>query len=197
MNKFLSIVTPLLLLSSLSFGQQRIKVNPIKVDSSFDEASLTKLDEAVKILDSIYNSEPFAQAVLNTDFNVGNFGLTNNQILELIRSGADNYKDKPKDYSIDLRVKVFNEYFGHGNFGITDMATRVTRTHRCYILHNDVKCYVSHLAHEYIHEIGFYDNKTWLFGTKTKSVPYKIGNIVDALIGNRNPCVAKDETCSK
>jgi len=180
-----------------SYGQQRVKVQAIQVDSSFDNASLLKLQDAVKVLDSIYNSEAFAQAVLHTEFNVGNFGLSNSQILELIRSGADNYKDRPKDYSNDIRVKLFNEYFGHGNFGITDMNTRVTRTHRCYILHNDVKCYISHLGHEYMHQIGFYDERTWFAGTKTKSVPYKIGNIIDALIDNPTHCLAKDETCTK
>src|SRR6478735_6178461 len=141
MKKLSVIILACFLVFKTSYGQQRVNVNAIQVDSSFDSASLLKLQEAIKILDNIYNSEAFAQAVLHTDFNVGNFELTNYQILELIRSGADNYKDKPKDYSIDLRVKLFDEYFGHGNFGITDMNTRVTRTHRCYILHNDVKCY--------------------------------------------------------
>lgn len=197
MKKLLILTTLFLIISYLSFAQQRVKVNAIQVDSSFDQVSLSKLNEAVKILDIIFNSEEFARDVSHTEFSVGNFGLENYQILELIKSGADNYIGKPKDYSIDIRVKVFNEYFGHGNFGITDMGTRVTRTHRCYILKNDVKCYISHLAHEYMHEIGFYDNKTWLLGTKTKSVPYKIGNIVDKLIENATPCIAKDETCTQ
>jgi hypothetical protein len=48
-----------------------------------------------------------------------------------------------------------------------------------------------------MHEIGFLDDRTWAFGTKTKSVPYKIGNIIDTLIGNTTPCIAKDETCTK
>lgn len=196
MKIIVSLLFLLLTFSNLSFSQQRVKVNAIQVDISFDLASLARLNVAVKVLDSIFNSEEFAREVLHTEFNVGNFGLKNYQILELIKSGVDNYKDKPKDYSIDIRVKVFNEYFGYGNFGITDMDTRITRTHRCYILHNDVKCYISHLAHEYMHQIGFYDDKEWLFGTKTKSVPYKIGNIVNKLIGNVTPCLAKDETCS-
>jgi hypothetical protein len=180
-----------------SYAQERVKVRAVQVDSSFDNASLARLQEAVKVLDSIYNSEEFAQAVLRTSFKAGNHDLDSKQILELIRSGADNYKNKPKDYSIDIRVKLFDEYFGHGNFGITDMGTGITRTHRCYILHNDIKCYISHLAHEYMHQIGFYDERTWFGGTKTKSVPYKIGNIIDKLTGNTAPCLAKDETCTK
>lgn len=194
MGKILSSAILLVICANLTLAQQKLRVNAIQVDSSFDQVSLAKLNEAVELLDSIFNSEKFAEAVRHTEFMFGNFSLTNYQILELIRSGADNYKDKPKDYSIDIRVKVFNEYFGHGNFGITDMDTRITRTHRCYILQNDVKCYASHLSHEYMHQIGFYDKKTWVLGTKTKSVPYKIGNIVDALIGNTNPCIAKDRS---
>jgi hypothetical protein len=197
MKKFSIILLSCSFILTIGYGQKRVQVNAIQVDGSFDSTSLNKLKEAVKILDSIYNSEVFANAVLKTDFNIGNFGLTNSQILELIRSGADNYKDKPKDYSIDLRVKVFNDYLGYDNFGITDMNTRITSTHRCYILHNDVKCYISHLAHEYMHEIGFYDERAWAFGTKTKSVPYKIGNIIDTLIKNQTACIAKNESCTK
>ncbi|MDL2143864.1 hypothetical protein QQY79_15155 [Flavobacterium tructae] len=197
MKKLTLIIFSTFFIFQSSYSQQRVRVQAIQVDSSFDNISLVKLEEAIKILDSIYNSEAFAQAVLHTDFNVGNFGLTNYQILELIRSGTDNYKDKPKDYSIDIRVKIFDKYLGHDNFGITDMNTRITETHRCYILHNDLKCYISHLGHEYMHEIGFYDDKTWIFGTKTKSVPYKIGNIIDRLIDNIKPCLAKDEICEK
>lgn len=187
----------LLLITIFCFCQQKVRVNAIQVDSSFDSYSFIKLNEAVKVLDSIYNSEAFAQAVLNTNFNVGNYGLKNTQILELIKSGADNYRGKPKDYSIDIRIGLFNEYLGYNNFGITDMNTRITRTHRCYILHNDIKCFVSHLAHEYMHQIGFYDEKKWILGTKTKSVPYKIGNIVDNLIGNLTDCLARNETCTQ
>lgn len=193
----LTALTLLLLFENPTFCQQQVKVNAIQVDASFDPVSLSKLNEAVTLLESIFNSEEFARAVCHTEFNLGIFGLANYQILELIKSGNDNYKNKPKDYSIEIKVKVFNEYFGHGNFGFTDPASRITRTHRCYILHNDVKCYVSHLAHEYMHQIGFYDKKTWFLGTKTKSVPYKIGKIVDALLGNVTPCLAKDETSTQ
>ena len=107
MNKLSIILVSCFLILNSSYGQQSVKVNVVQVDSSFDAASLLKLQEAVKVLDSIYNSEAFAKAVLLTDFNVGNFGLTNYQILELIKLGVDNYKDKPKDFSIDLRVKLF------------------------------------------------------------------------------------------
>lgn len=180
-----------------NYAQQRVKVQAIEVDTSFDAVSRAKLQQAVKVLDSILNCEAFAQKVLQTNFKIGNHGLTNTQILELIRSGADNYKDKPKDYSIDIRVAVFDPYAGYGNFGTTNMTTRITSTHRCFILNSEIQCYISHLAHEYMHQIGFYDEKTWALGTKTESVPYKIGNIVKALIGGKAPCVAQKQTCTK
>lgn len=184
------------MLITASFGQQRVKINPIP-DNSFDSVTKLKLYEAVAILDTVINSEDFANRVLETNFNVGNFGLTNKEILEVIKSGMDNYKDKPKDYSIDLRLKVFDEYFGYGNFGVTNMNTRVTRTHRCFILYNNVKCYVAHLSHEYMHQIGFYDTKSWngVKHTKTNSVPYKIGRIVNNIIKNKEFCSAKNQTC--
>jgi hypothetical protein len=197
MNRVVFFLAFFLCLISTTYGQQRVKVTPIFVDDSFDDVSLSKLNEAVILLENAFNSNEFSNRVLNTKFGVGNFRLTSSEILEVIKSGMDNYTGKPKDFSIDLRIKLFDQYFGHGNFGITDMNTRVTRTHRCYILQNDVKCYASHLAHEYLHQIGFYDDRTWFLGTKTKSVPYKIGNIIDDIIGNDSHCIAIDATCTK
>jgi hypothetical protein len=178
-------------------SQKMTNVKIIKVDNSFDSVTNEKLSYAANELQRILNTEEFKRGVKNEKFNVGNFGLTSEEIFEVIISGKDDYKGTQNDYSIDLRVKVFNEYFGHGNFGVTDMISRVTRTHRCYILKNDVKCYISHLAHEYMHQIGFYDERTWWLGKKTESVPYKIGAIIDDLIGNTAICSAIDETCSK
>lgn len=169
------------------------------MDDSFDSLSLKKLNKAVFLLEEAFNSAEFAKRVSETKFKVGAYGLSSAQILELIKSGKDNYINAAGDSSIDLRIKVFNEYAGYGNFGFTDMVTRITRTHRCYIHYNDVKCYASHLAHEYLHQIGFYDKKTFILGlgTKTKSVPYKIGGIVDDIIGNTVHCVAQQRTCEK
>lgn len=182
-------------LCGLSLGQ--IKINPILVDSSFDSVSNAKLQQAVFIMDSVFNTKSFAQEVLSSTFDVGNEGLSSQDILALLFSGKDHFKDTLYDGCIDLRLKVFDSYYGSLNFGITDMSTHITRTHRCFILQNNVKCYVSHLAHEYMHQIGFYDwHSTWI-GPKTQSVPYKIGNIVDKLIGNTGPCLAKKEECKK
>lgn len=182
---------------NIASAQQKVKINPIIIDNNFDDASLNKLNEAAKILDSVFNSNEFIKQVLATSFKVGNFGLSNGDILEIIKSGMDSLANKPKDYSIDIRVTVYDKYKGGDEFGRTNMNTHVTETHRCYILNNDVRCYASHLAHEYLHQIGFYDEKTWIFGKKNKSVPYKIGDIVDRIIGNTNPCYAQHSTCTK
>lgn len=197
MKKYLILLVFCGLYFNSCFSQQRVRINAIQVDNSFDSLSLLKLQKAVKMLDSIFNSEEFARKVLHTDFKVGNCGLENYEILELIKSGQDSIKGKPKDYSIDLRIQVFDSYLGNGNFGVTDMDSKITTTHRCYILQNDVKCYASHLAHEYMHQIGFYDKRRWGVGTKTFSVPYEIGDIVDEMLGNTNPCQAIDKTCPK
>jgi hypothetical protein len=190
------LLASFIIYSHINYAQQPVKVQAIETDNSFDTVSREKLQQAVRILDSIFNSETFAQKVQQTNFRVGNHKLNSAQILELIRSGADNYQNKPKDYSIDIRVAIFDQYYGHGNYGITNMQTRITSTHRCFILHNDLKCYVSHLAHEYMHQIGFTDDRAFPLGTKTNSVPYKIGDIVKDLIGH-SQCIAQDQTCTK
>lgn len=182
-----------------SRAQPQVRVQPVLVDSSFDAASEVKLHIAVALLDSIYNSEAFAQAVLAETFSVGNYSLSGAAILEIIRSGMDNYKDAEKDYSIDLRVRVYDAYKGGKEYGNTQMNSRITATHRCYILNNDVHCYVSHLAHEYMHEIGFYDVKSWvgLKRTKINSVPYKVGGIVSRIMNKKYQCAYQTSTCKK
>jgi acyl carrier protein len=190
---FITIAIPF----DIVIAQQRVRVNAIQIDDSFDTLSIKKLHQAEKLLYSIFNSQDFKTEVTRTKFNIGNYGFTSMGIYELIVSGTNDYKEKVKDYSIDLKVGVFDAYLGYDNFGTTDMKTRITRTHRCYILDNDVKCYASHLAHEYMHQIGFLDNRTWILGGKAQSVPYKIGKIVDRLINNDTTCFAIKKTCKK
>lgn len=187
----------LVMLFTITYSHAQVKVNAIKIDDSFDSTSDEILDNSIKELELVFNSNEFKRMVLAENFKVGNYGLSSTEIYDLIISGKDNYINKPQDNSIDIRVKLFDNYAGHGNFGYTDMQTRITRTHRCYVLQNSVKCYTSHLAHEYMHQIGFYDNRTWLFGKKTQSVPYKIGRIIDKLIKNDAKCLAKSENCLK
>lgn len=191
----------LLIFSILNFlvwnlnAQSKVKINPILIEETykFDSISLKKLNNAVGILKVVLNSKEFEDSVLNETFKIGNNNLSSSEIFEIIISGQDNYKNKRKDYSIDLRLSIFDNYAGSNNFGFTNMNTRITRTHRCYIINNETKCYVSHLSHEYMHQIGFYDKRTWLFGKKTESVPYKMGRIIDSIINNDKKCLAKRE----
>ena len=188
------IATTLFLFLTWNSFSQKVKVNTIIIESNFDSISMSKLNESSIILEKIINSEEFKTEVLKEKFRIGNNKLSSQEIYDLIITGKDNYKNKPSDYSIDLRVKLFDEYAGSGNFGFTDMNTRITRTHRCYIIENDTKCYTSHLAHEYMHQIGFIDKRN-IFLKKTNSVPYKIGRIIDKLIDNKSHCVAIKSTC--
>ncbi|WP_293304109.1 hypothetical protein [Pedobacter sp. UBA5917] len=180
-------------------AQQKVSVKPIFIDSSFDSISKVKAYESVKILDSVFNSDAFEELVLAEKFTVGNNSLSSVDILDLIRGGADNFKGSPKDYSIDLRLGVYDAYKGGKEYGNTKMASRITYTHRCYIIKNATRCYASHLAHEYMHEIGFYDVKSWegVRRTKANSVPYKIGNIVARIIGKPSGCSYQTSTCKK
>lgn len=186
-------------LASIAVAQQQLKIKVIFTDSSFDDASKAKLYQAVALLDSVYNSKAFGELVLAENFNVGNHNLSSADILELVRSGMDNYKGALKDYSMDLRLNVYDFYKGGKEYGNTKMKSRITSTHRCYILKNDFTCYATHLAHEYMHEIGFYDVKSWdgIKRIKTNSVPYKIGRIVTKIINKPNKCSYQTTTCKK
>lgn len=195
MYKLIILVCICVSIVSKGLGQP-VRVNAIIVDSSFDAASLAKLQQACALLDSVFNSQGFEDSVKKEKFNRFSKGKSSAEILEIIQSGMDYYEDKPKDYSIDLRVSLYDKYEGGSEYGRTDMNTRVTSTHRCYVLHNDVKCYVSHLVHEYLHQIGFVDSKH-LWQKKTGSVPYLIGDIVDKIIRTPGVCPAQKGTCKK
>lgn len=174
-----------------------VDVIAIKLDNSFDPTSANKLDEAIALLAQTLNSEEFAREVLHARFRIAAHKKNSVDIYKLIVTGMNNYEGASEDLEVALKVKLFDEFVGHGNFGITDMDTRETRTHRCYVLKNDVTCYASHLAHEYMHQVGFIDKKRFiLFGTKTRSVPYVIGDIVHKLLGNTSECEAIDENCT-
>ena len=198
MAKRFSILLLLVYLSVLLSAQSfHLKITVVQNDN-FDAVSLKKLDSAITILDSVFNSNEFRKELSKINFNVGNRGLTNDEIATMILTGQDDVGE-PQDSSIDLRLRVYDNYKGGNEFGNTGMKTRVTSTHRCYILNNNVECYVSHLAHEYMHQIGFYDVKSWkgFKRTKTGSVPYKVGNLVSRLIKNSSHCVAQHSNCSK
>lgn len=174
-----------------------VSVTATQLDNSFDSASQAKLNEAISMLSDIFNSEKFAQKILHAQLRFANRSQSRVDIFTMVVTGMNDINSS-KDGAVTIKVKLFDEYAGHGNFGITDMETRETRTHRCYVLNNDVKCYASHLAHEYMHQIGFLDKKRFvLFGTKDRSVPYVVGDIVDELLDNKSKCVAIEQTCNR
>lgn len=175
-----------------------IEIMIVQMDN-FDSKSKKKLDSAVVILETVINSSEFRNQLSKINFKTGNRGLTNKEIIQMILTGQNDIGEY-QDYVMDLRLRLYDDFVGGDEFGHTGMSSRITSTHRCYILNNDVKCYVSHLAHEYMHQIGFRDEKTrtGLFKwTKTKSVPYKIGRLVEKFIDNKNKCIAQhDKSCT-
>jgi hypothetical protein len=179
-------------------GQTAVRARVL--NDSFDAVSEQRLNNSMQSLQEIFNSDEFKVLVRAADLSVGNRNLTNVQILQLILSGANNYKNAAPDGVIEFPVRVFDKYKGWGNFGTTFMKpsnARITETHRCYILNNSPECYTAHLAHEYMHLIGFTDKRDGWFGPKTNAVPYRIGNIVEELLGGNLGCSAQKTTCSK
>lgn len=200
MKPLLILIGLLFSLNTIAFAQDQIyvTVKPHYMDDSFDDASKLKLKEAVQKLEQVFNSEKFAQLVAAEKFKVGHFNMSAADIYDLIKSGKNNYQGSVADSVIDLKLKLYDKFKGGSEFGRTMMSSRITETHRCYVLENSVDCYVVHLAHEYMHQIGFSDIRSLraLF-KKTSSVPYKIGDIVRDCLGTTDHCEAKKSTCKK
>ncbi|PSK91247.1 hypothetical protein [Taibaiella chishuiensis] len=162
----------------------------VRVDykDGFDKTTDSMLTVAVRLIDSVVNSDLFAQKVKQASFK-RNQNKTNEAILAMIRNGT---APGNPDHVIHLKVAVYNKYAGGGEVGVTvydtKMKTYITRTFRGYIMANGAACYAAHLMHEYCHVMGFTHPKLKFLGhAKAKSVPYVIGDIVADILGVKCP----------
>lgn len=186
---YLRLLTVIVFLSikSNTFGQ----IIKIEESKNYDEFSLNKLTEAVRLLDSVLVTEDFKTRVLNAKF-VGTKGKSNQEIYDYLMSGNSKY-DSSNDKIVNLYLAEYSKYAGGNELGVT--VGKKTSTHRCFILKNDVRCLVGHLIHEYLHVMGFSHRKISSEKPKLKTVPYVIGNIVKKMLSSPK-CPAIKKNCN-
>lgn len=138
----------------------------------FTETELVTHQRACENLEEVINSEVFRQMVLSTHFTSTN-GLSNQQILDRIYSGADNINTEP-DGDIDVHVIMY--YKSNRTVGYTYPGTHKTWVNRRF--YGEVKDIANNLIHEYLHKVGF-DHSS---ASEHTSVPYAIGLIIEVLI---------------
>lgn len=175
------ILSVLTLLFFVSSAQRTI----VQVDykKGFNNETDSILKVAVRLLDSVINSDKFAEKVHAATFK-RNKDSSNDAILQLIRSGKE---DDKADYIVNLKLEVYYDYAGGSEVGNTT-ADNITHTYQEYITKNGAACYAAHIAHEYCHVLGFTHPKFHFLGNvKASSVPYVIGDIVAEILGAECP----------
>lgn len=141
----------------------------------FTDTELATHQKACEALEEVINSEVFKQMVLSTYFTSKN-GLTNQQILDRIYSGADTI-NPASDGDIDVHVIMYHK--ANRTVGYTYPDTHKTWVNRKF--YGDVKSIAANIAHEAMHKIGF-DHSS---ASEHTSVPYAIGSIIEVLIDRK------------
>lgn len=159
------------MIATLIQNGTRLRIE-VHAREGFTETELATHKKACEALEEVVNSEVFKQMVLSTHFTSTN-GLSNQQILDRIYSGADNI-NTASDGDIDVHVIMYHK--ANRTVGYTYPDTHKTWVNRKF--YGDVKSIAANIAHEAMHKIGF-DHSS---ASEHTSVPYAIGSIIEVLI---------------
>lgn len=146
----------------------QVKVNILST-RGFSKADRQRIDQACTLINTVVNSELFAQKFLRSRMTELN-GLTNEQALEVIRSGDCDFTDK--DGTIDLKLVLYYKRFS-SVIGYTDGTPLTIFINRKFF--STPVSIGSNLLHEACHLMGFSHYKTW-----ESSLPYTINRIFEA-----------------
>jgi hypothetical protein len=151
----------------------------------FNQVDYDRLMSATKLVETIINSATFKDKVLNFTYNgektfVQNNGLTNEQIYNLLMSGAEKYpkqtaEDRMMDYDLELYTPRW--YQSHNVIGYTNQNTLTISINRLIYQKTDIYKIAMNLVHEWVHKMGF-DHDFNSTARRPSSVPYAVGYIV-------------------
>lgn len=146
----------------------QVKVNVLST-KGFTKSDRQKIDQACALINTVVNSELFAQKFLRARMTELN-GLTNEQALEQIRSGDCLFSDK--DGTIDLKLVLYYKRWSRvvGYTNGTPMTIWINRK-----FFSTPVSIGSNLLHEACHLIGFSHYKSW-----ETSLPYTMNRLFEA-----------------
>lgn len=171
--------------SSLTGSPKQLKVKVFL--RNFTEKDTKKLNQAVKVLNTVMNSEEFKKAVLSytfkgeTRFHKNN-GMSNEEILNHLMTGAEDLMPEV-DYVMNFDLTLYrslNPWSKVKGYTLPD-TMRIWMNKKYYRRSSWTKYDVAaNMAHEWVHKMGFghaYENNP----DRPHSVPYAIGRIVGEL----------------
>lgn len=147
-----------------------------------------KLDSATKLMADVLNSKEFRDAVLSAEF-AGKPGFASDtrspqEVYATIRAAKENYTDAA-DGEVDLNLNLENfSWFQRHTVGYTTESSDTLTTNRSFFSGFDASEVAGHLAHEWLHKLGFeHDFKAT--ARRPDSVPYELGELVERLAQGR------------
>ena len=167
----------------LMFGVTNVFATPLTVDvhtRNFTNQDKVKLEQAVKLLEAVMNSEEFYQEVMNFKFNTqDDEGMTNQEIYDLLMTGAEVLSGEV-DYVMNFDLTMYRSKNPFSKVkGYTKPGTNRIWIHSKFYRRKswtpiDV---AANLAHEWTHKMGFGHDYKYT-SIRPTSVPYGIGSIV-------------------
>lgn len=141
-------------------------------------AQRRKVEQAVTVLTKVINDPAFREAVRTHPTFSKNQGMTSEQILKKILSGAED-RHPEVDHEIDLTLTLGTlrgDVVGQTNAGIDEITLN-----RLFLDSPDytVAELANTLMHEWIHKIGFEDKSRWWPRADRAAATYRIGALVE------------------
>jgi hypothetical protein len=156
--------------------------------TGYSAAERTKLDGAMKLLGDVLNSREFRDAVLASKFD-GKPGFASDtrspqEVYATIRAAKENYTSQA-DGEVDLNVNLESfSWFQRKVVGYTTPSSDTITTNRRFFSGFDQSEIAGHLAHEWLHKIGF-DHDFNATARRPFSVPYELGELIEKLAQGR------------
>lgn len=151
----------------------------------FNQTQADKLNAAKKVVELVINSAEFKERVLKFSYQgkpgfVQNGGLTNEQVYDLLMTGAEKYpRVTPADGAMNFDLELYTPAWYQSNnvLGYTNQGTKTIFINRNFYNRAEIFEIAMNLTHEWCHKMGF-DHDSKSTARRPYSVPYGVGYLI-------------------
>lgn len=143
-------------------------------DTNYYDYQKTKLKDAIKHLENIFNSKDYKAEILKRKL-TSTKGKSNLEVFEHLMKGKEDLS-KEANQQLDLTVEMYNKKFSKV-IGYTTPSSLIVYTNRKFHDNYDACDVASNLGHEWTHKMG-YDH---LSASDWTSVPYTHSTLIRLL----------------
>jgi hypothetical protein len=151
----------------------------------FEQEQFDKLQAAKKVVDFVINTQAFKERILGFEYQsqrtfVQNNGLTNQQVFDLLMTGAEKYpRQSSPDGVMNFDLELYSPRWYQSNnvLGYTNQNTQTIFINRNFFSRAEIFEIAMNLTHEWCHKVGFeHDSRST--ARRPFSVPYGVGYII-------------------